>query len=110
MSETLRHPEILEIARQQGKVTVDDLAGRFGVTVQTIRRDLSELADSGRLKRVHGGAVPVSGVANIGYEERRNLNHDGKALIGRTCAAAIPKIRRSSSISAPARRQSRGSC
>ncbi len=91
MSETLRHPEILELARQQGKVSVEDLAGRFGVTVQTIRRDLSELAESGRLKRVHGGAVMVSGVANIGYEERRNLNQEGKALIGRSCAAAIPE-------------------
>ncbi|RLQ87739.1 DeoR/GlpR family DNA-binding transcription regulator [Notoacmeibacter ruber] len=91
MSETLRHPEILELARQQGKVSVEDLAGRFGVTVQTIRRDLSELADSGHLKRVHGGAVPVSGVTNFGYEERRNLNQEGKELIGRTCAAAIPE-------------------
>ncbi len=91
MSETLRHPEILELARQQGKVTVEDLAGHFGVTVQTIRRDLSELAETGRLKRVHGGAVPVSGVANFGYEERRSLNEDEKQEIGRTCAAAIPE-------------------
>ncbi|MCP1199809.1 DeoR/GlpR family DNA-binding transcription regulator [Notoacmeibacter sp. MSK16QG-6] len=91
MSETLRHPEILELARQHGKVTVESLAGHFGVTVQTIRRDLSELAETGRLKRVHGGAVPVSGVTNFGYEERRNLNEEEKHQIGRRCAAVIPE-------------------
>ncbi|MGR3475318.1 MAG: DeoR family transcriptional regulator, partial [Sulfitobacter sp.] len=57
MSQTFRHPDILEIARREGKVTVDGLAEHFGVTHQTIRRDLTELADSGKLERVHGGAV-----------------------------------------------------
>ncbi|MER0237997.1 DeoR/GlpR family DNA-binding transcription regulator [Fulvimarina sp. MAC8] len=86
----MRHPEILEIARTEGKVSVDNLAERFEVTAQTIRRDLSELCDSGQLKRVHGGAILASGVANIGYEARRALNADAKARIGRTAAAAIP--------------------
>ena len=58
MAQLFRHPEILEIARQEGRVTVEDLAARFGVTVQTIRRDLADLAEAGRLARVHGGAVP----------------------------------------------------
>ncbi|EAU42713.1 probable glycerol-3-phosphate regulon repressor [Fulvimarina pelagi HTCC2506] len=86
----MRHPEILEIARVEGKVSVEDLAERFEVTAQTIRRDLSELCDSGQLKRVHGGAILASGVANIGYEARRALNADAKARIGRAAAAAIP--------------------
>jgi len=87
---TLRHPEILALARAGGKVTVEDLAARFGVSVQTIRRDLATLADDGRLERVHGGAVLPSGVANIAYEERRALNAAAKTAIGRACAAAIP--------------------
>lgn len=90
MSQSFRHPEILEIARREGKVTVDDLAERFGVTLQTIRRDLSDLADAGRLERVHGGAILPSGTTNIGYEERRSLNSAAKAAIARTCAARIP--------------------
>lgn len=90
MSQTFRHPEILEIARREGKVTVDGLAEHFGVTLQTIRRDLSDLADAGRLERVHGGAVLPSGTTNIGYEERRSLNPDAKSAIARTCAARIP--------------------
>ncbi|ETX30417.1 DeoR/GlpR family DNA-binding transcription regulator [Roseivivax isoporae] len=91
MSQTFRHPEILEIARRDGRVTVEGLACHFGVTLQTIRRDLSELAEAGRLERVHGGAVLPSGTTNIGYEERRGLNADGKGAIARACAAAIPE-------------------
>ncbi len=90
MSQTIRYPEILEIARRDGKVTVEHLAEHFGVTLQTIRRDLSDLADSGRLERVHGGAVLPSGTTNIGYEERRRINAEGKAAIARACAARIP--------------------
>lgn len=88
---SLRHQEILEIARKEGKVTVEDLAERFEVTVQTIRRDLGELAEAGRLERVHGGAILRSTTANIGYEERRQLNGDAKAAIAARCAAAIPE-------------------
>ncbi|WP_101068894.1 DeoR/GlpR family DNA-binding transcription regulator [Roseovarius salinarum] len=90
MSQSFRKPDILEIARQEGKVTVEDLAERFNVTVQTIRRDLTELANAGKLERVHGGAILPSGVSNILYEERRHLNEDSKAAIARACAAAIP--------------------
>jgi DeoR family glycerol-3-phosphate regulon repressor len=91
MSQSFRHPEILEIARRDGKVTVEGLARHFSVTLQTIRRDLSDLAEAGRLERVHGGAVLPSGVANIGYEDRRGLNEEAKAAIAARCAAAIPE-------------------
>lgn len=90
MSQSFRHPEILEIARRDGKVTVEELAQHFGVTLQTIRRDLSDLAEGGQLERVHGGAILSSGTANIRYEERRNLHPEAKAAIARACAARIP--------------------
>ena len=90
MSQNFRHKDILDIARKDGKVTVDGLAQHFGVTLQTIRRDLSDLAEEGRLERVHGGAILPSGTSNIGYEERRQLNQDAKTAIARACAAQIP--------------------
>lgn len=90
MAQTFRQAEIIDLARREGKVVVDDLADRFGVTLQTIRRDLSDLADVGKLERVHGGAVLPSGTANIDYEQRRDLNHQGKVEIARLCAAALP--------------------
>lgn len=90
MSHAFRHRDILEIARKDGKVTVEGLAQQFGVTLQTIRRDLSELAEDGRLERVHGGAMLPSSTSNIGYEERRVLNAGAKAAMAKACAARIP--------------------
>lgn len=85
-----RHRDILDLLRQTGEVSVDGLAAQFGVTLQTIRRDLTELAEAGRVERVHGGAVLPSGVTNIGYEERRALNQQAKRSIGERCARLIP--------------------
>lgn len=90
MALSFRQTEILEIARSEGRVVVELLADRFGVTLQTIRRDLTDLADSGLLDRVHGGAVLRTGVTNFGYEDRRRMNDAAKAAIGRACAQAIP--------------------
>lgn len=90
MVANFRQKEILDLARKDGMVTVDGLAELYEVTVQTIRRDLSDLAQSGRLERVHGGAVIPSGVVNIIYEERRRLNDVGKKAIAVECARSIP--------------------
>lgn len=85
-----RQTEILDIADRDGKVTVEGLATHFGVTLQTIRRDLSELDQAGLLNRVHGGAMPASGTNNFAYEDRRALQTEAKDRIARACAAAIP--------------------
>ncbi len=90
MVQNFRHGEILALAREEGKVTVESLAIRFDVTAQTIRRDLGELCEQGHLARVHGGAVIPSNVVNLGYEDRRVVAAEAKAAIGRLCAAAIP--------------------
>ena len=86
----MRQMQILDLVRATGRAGVEELAGRFAVTPQTIRRDLAELSDQGVLDRVHGGAVLRSGAANIAYDERRRMNEDAKAAIGRACAAQIP--------------------
>jgi DeoR family glycerol-3-phosphate regulon repressor len=86
----LRRQEILAIARAQGRVSVEDLAGRFSVTPQTIRKDLNELCDQRLLSRVHGGALIASGVENIGYEARRFIAQDEKRAIGAAAAEIIP--------------------
>lgn len=56
--QTERQREIATATLQVGRVEVADLADRFGVTTETIRRDLSELQDLHVVRRVHGGAVP----------------------------------------------------
>lgn len=85
-----RHLEITRRARQNGRVSVDELAAAFGVSVQTIRKDLNDLCAQGILSRVHGGAEIPSGIENVEYEARRQIAADAKADIGRAVAALIP--------------------
>lgn len=91
MAENFRQTEILNIARRNGQVSVDKLAQRFQTSVQTIRKDLTELSDSGQLKRVHGGAILPTGVSNIGYSDRRALNAPAKDAIATRVARDIPE-------------------
>lgn len=85
-----RQQQILDIARQTGQVTVDELARQFGVTPQSIRKDLNRLCDDRLLSRTHGGARLASSVENMSYEARRMLASDDKAAIGEAVASLIP--------------------
>lgn len=85
-----RQSRILDIAKQVGRVTVEDLASRFDVSPQTIRKDLNELCDQRLLARVHGGAILSSGIENFGYDARRNIALEEKEAIGRAAAGLIP--------------------
>ena len=85
-----RQQNILEMARQQGRVSVDNLAERFDVSPQTIRKDLNELCDQRLLFRVHGGAMITPSRENMGYEARRTLARAEKLAIGGRAAALIP--------------------
>ncbi len=86
-----RHKAILDLASLEGGVGVEDLAGRFSVTPQTIRRDLNELCERGLLTRTHGGARQPNSVANVSYDERQFEYAEEKKRIGRAAAAMIPK-------------------
>ncbi|WP_296477713.1 DeoR/GlpR family DNA-binding transcription regulator [Roseinatronobacter sp.] len=90
MSQAARLRDIQIIARRDGRVSVEALAAHFNVTLQTIRRDLGDLAEQGKLQRIHGGAILPSTVANIGYQDRRDLNDAAKAAIAQRCARDIP--------------------
>ncbi len=86
----LRHAAIVTLAREEGRVSVDGLANHFGVTPQTIRKDLNELAAQRKVTRVHGGAIPASGTVNVEYDKRRLIAMEQKAQIGVEAAALIP--------------------
>ncbi|MFN7124584.1 MAG: DeoR/GlpR family DNA-binding transcription regulator [Allorhizobium sp.] len=85
-----RQAEIMALAREQGRVLVDELAARFAVTPQTIRKDLNDLCDARALNRIHGGAVFPSGNENVKYEARRSMAATEKQAIGRAAADLIP--------------------
>lgn len=85
-----RRAAIVAAVRQRGFVTIEALAGQFGVTVQTIRRDLNELSAEGRLERYRGGGGLPSSVENIDYADRRATLLSEKTRIGRLAASRIP--------------------
>ncbi len=85
-----RQNKILALAKENGKVEVEELSITFNVSSQTIRKDLNELCDKQLLQRIHGGAIVGSGIENVSYEARRLLAPDAKKAIGATAAALIP--------------------
>lgn len=85
-----RQNKILALAREQGRVEVDDLSASFSVSPQTIRKDLNELCDRQLLQRIHGGAIVGSGIENVSYEARRLLAPGAKRAIGKKAAELIP--------------------
>ncbi len=91
MSANPRQLTLLRVVRAEGSATVEHLADKLGVTLQTVRRDVQRLADEGLLARFHGGVrVPGSTVENIAHQQRENLNALGKARIARSVAQAVP--------------------
>lgn len=85
-----RRQQILDIVREVGAVSVDELNQRFDVTPQTIRKDLNHLCEERLLARTHGGARLASSVENMSYEARRVLACKQKQAIGRAVAGIIP--------------------
>jgi DeoR family transcriptional regulator, fructose operon transcriptional repressor len=86
-----RHRLICRLALKNGSVDVSDLAQRFEVTTETIRRDLSELQERGLLRRVHGGAVPVEQRDHEPMVDARDmLNAEEKVAIGRLASLEVP--------------------
>lgn len=77
-----RQQQVIALARRDGRVGVSDLAARFDVTPETVRRDLGLLEQSGLVRRVHGGAIPVERLgAEPGLDERDRSAADEKARI-----------------------------
>ena len=91
MTPNPRQSQLLDAVRQHGALSVETLAERFGVTLQTVRRDVKLLAEAGLLARFHGGVrLPSSTTENIAYRQREMLNAEGKQGIARAVAARIP--------------------
>ena len=83
-----RKAHLLRLLAEAGSVVATDASQAMGVSEDTIRRDLRELARDGRLKRVHGGAVPVS-PATAAFSRRVDIEEAEKALIGKYAARMI---------------------
>ena len=87
-----RRQQISALVRERGSVQVVPLAERFGVSMQTIRKDLHFLAQRGVAERSYGGAISsdaVNVVAEPPVEAKRAIHVDEKARIGALAASMI---------------------
>lgn len=85
-----RRARIAEQVRRSGAASVEELARAYGVTEQTIRRDVNALCDDGTLRRRHGGVEVAPQRDNLSYDTRRVLNLGAKTAIARSVAEVIP--------------------
>ena len=85
-----RQKQIIELVRTLGYASIEMMANRFGVSQQTVRRDIIFLSDNKLLQRHHGGVGLPSGIDSLAYSNRRIRNAREKQLIGNAIAARIP--------------------
>jgi DeoR/GlpR family transcriptional regulator of sugar metabolism len=83
-----RHALILSRLALNGEVIAKSLANELGLSEDSIRRDLRELAHEGKLQRVHGGALP-SAIAVGNLNVRINLDTAEKTLLSKYAASLI---------------------
>src|SRR5580698_11156299 len=88
MMPTQRRHAILSEVRKASVVSAEDLAGMFGVSVETIRRDLRGMRDAGLLERVYGGALSVQSTEGT-FAARSTLHSERKQAIARLAATLI---------------------
>lgn len=89
-----RQQAIAGLVAQRGRLAVTAVAERFGVTTETVRRDLAVLERAGMLRRVHGGAVPTGALTVVepGLGERRGTRTDHKRRIAAAAQALVPDV------------------
>ena len=89
--QTERQKEIHSLTLQHGRVEVAELAERFSVTTETIRRDLSDLQRQRTVRRVHGGAVPWETAGFEPLVSIRSDQHDSeKRRLAQAAVAELP--------------------
>lgn len=85
-----RQHSILEWVGEEQHLEVEAIAQRFGVTPQTIRRDINKLCEQGLLRRRYGGVSLPAKATNIPIGDRQIRNIAVKQLLAEQVAAAIP--------------------
>jgi DeoR family fructose operon transcriptional repressor len=87
-----RQQAIADLLTQRGRLSVTELADRFTVTTETVRRDLSTLERAGIVRRVHGGAIPAASlsVLEVAVNERDQAQSDQKDRVAEAALAYLP--------------------
>ncbi|MFF8471657.1 DeoR/GlpR family DNA-binding transcription regulator [Streptomyces griseus] len=83
-----RRAHLLDLLGRTGKIVAKDVAAELGISEDSVRRDLRDLAAEGLCQRVYGGALPVS-PAVVDYDARRAVAPDGKRKVAAVAAALV---------------------
>jgi DeoR/GlpR family transcriptional regulator of sugar metabolism len=82
--------QIMALVEEEGRVSVAELAERFGVSAVTIRSDLATLEEGGHLVRTHGGAMARGAAGTVpAFSLRQTVNAAEKGRIGRAAASLV---------------------
>ncbi len=89
-----RQHAIAALVSDRGRISVTDVAERFGVTTETVRRDLAVLERAGALRRVHGGAVPMGALSLMepALGERHGTRSEQKRKIAAAAVDLLPDV------------------
>ena len=88
-----RRREILSVLGQNGRITVEEVAKRFGISAVTARSDLDALSVSGALVRSHGGGIkPLTATPEHPLKVREGMNHDEKVRIAQAALSLIKPL------------------
>lgn len=87
-----RQGAILLAIEANGFVTIERLADQFGVSAQTIRRDVIAMDAEGLVQRFHGGAGARGDerTLRLGHEHKRSVAAGEKKRIAAKAAALVP--------------------
>lgn len=83
-----RSEHILTQVYENGRVTVKELAERFGVSEATVRRDLKSLSEAGRIEMVYGGAS-LARADDYSFHSKGMRNIEAKRVVGRLAAELV---------------------
>ncbi|MBV9296908.1 MAG: DeoR/GlpR transcriptional regulator, partial [Acidobacteriaceae bacterium] len=85
-----RRREILGVLGQNGRITVEEVVRRFGISAVTARGDLDALSESGALVRSHGGGIrPLTAAPEHPLRVREGMHHEEKVRIAEAAAQLI---------------------
>lgn len=88
-----RQQAMARLVADRGRLSVNDLAEQYGITTETVRRDLTALERLGLVRRVHGGAVPAGVLSSIesALGERDAVRTDEKDRIAKAAVDLLPR-------------------
>jgi DeoR/GlpR family transcriptional regulator of sugar metabolism len=83
-----RRDHLLDLLARRGKIVAKEVAAELGISEDSVRRDLRDLASEGLCQRVYGGALPVS-PAVVDYGARQSVAPGGKRKVAAVAAGLV---------------------